>query len=66
MAAKAKDKAKGVNPDLEKAIADKLKSVMKDDSLSLTDWAKVVDRALTLEKVKAAIEDEGFGSAFEE
>ena len=65
MAAKKADK-KGVNPDLEKAISDKLKAVMKDETISLTEWSKVIDRALTLEKVKAAIEDEGFGTAFDD
>lgn len=65
-ATKKKDDRKGVNPDLEKAISDKLKLLLKDETISLTEWAKVIDRALTLEKVKAAIEDEGFGSAFDE
>jgi hypothetical protein len=55
-------KAKGINPDLEKAISDLLKSVMSDPEASLTDKTKVLDRALNLEKIKQKISDEEWGS----
>lgn len=55
-------KAKGINPDLEKAISDLLKSVMSDPEASLTDKTKVLDRALNLEKIKQKISDEAWGS----
>jgi len=55
-------KAKGINPDLEKAISDLLKSVMSDPEASLTDKTKVLERALNLEKIKQKISDEEWGS----
>lgn len=58
-------KAKGINPDLEKAIATLLNEVMKADSeTSLTDKMKVIDRALNLEKIKQKINDDEAGSFF--
>ena len=41
-------KQKGINPDLEEAISDSLKSVMSDNMASITDKMKVIDRALKL------------------
>ncbi|CAB4147353.1 hypothetical protein UFOVP513_28 [uncultured Caudovirales phage] len=55
-------KSKGINPDLEKAVSDLLKSVMLDPEASLTDKTKVIDRALHLEKIKQKISDEEWGS----
>ena len=55
-------KTKGINPDLEKAVSDLLKSVMLDPEASLTDKTKVIDRALHLEKIKQKISDEEWGS----
>jgi len=60
----AKKKDKGINPALEDAIAEMLKSVMQDDTASLTDKCKVVDRALNLEKIKLKITDEEWGTGF--
>jgi hypothetical protein len=57
-------KAKGINPDLEKAISDLLKQVMADPTATLTDKTKVIDRALNLEKVKQRMESEEWGSGF--
>jgi len=67
MAAKKADR-KGVNPDIEKLIKREIKRLLDDesDTISLTDKCKIIDRALALEKVKAAIEDEGFGTAFDD
>ena len=55
-------KTKGINPDLEKAISDLLKSVMSDPEASLTDKTKVLDRALNLEKIKQRMEMDEWGS----
>ncbi len=57
-------KARGINPELERAIGDLLKQTMVDAEASLTDKMKVIDRALNLEKVKAKISDEEWGSGF--
>lgn len=57
-------KQKGVDPELEKAIQELLKSVMADTKASLTDKMKVLDRALKLEQIKQKISDENFGTGF--
>jgi hypothetical protein len=57
-------KEKGINPELERAIGDLLKQVMADPDASLTDKTKVIDRALNLEKVKAKISDDDWGTGF--
>lgn len=59
-------KQKGINPELEKAISDLLKQIMVDPTASLTDKAKVIDRALNLEKIKQKISDDEWGSGFVE
>jgi hypothetical protein len=46
---------KGINPALEKAINELLAQVMVDPTATLTDKAKIIDRALKLE----ASENEG-------
>ena len=60
----SKKKDKGINPDLEKAISDLLKSTMADPTASLTDKTKILDRALKLEQLKAKISDDEYGSGF--
>lgn len=62
----AKGPASKVNAELKKAVADMLKSVMKDTTATLTDKCKVVDRALKLAAIEAKMEDAGYGSGFEE
>ena len=60
----SKKRDKGINPDLEKAISELLKSTMTDPMASLTDKAKIIDRALKLEQLKAKISDDDWGSGF--
>lgn len=60
----AKAKHKGINPDLDEAISELLKQVMVDETASLTDKCKVIDRALNLEKIKQKMSDDDFGSGF--
>ena len=60
----SRKKEKGINPELEKAITDLLKATMSDPNASLTDKAKIIDRALKLEQLKAKISDDDWGSGF--
>ena len=60
----SRKKEKGINPDLEKAISDLLKATMLDPTASLTDKAKIIDRAVKLEQLKAKISDDEWGSGF--
>ena len=55
---------KGVNPALEKAIAKMLEQVMSDDSVTISDRVKVLDRALKLEALKLRQDQEEWGSGF--
>lgn len=57
-------KKAGINPDLEKAISDLLKQTMADPTASLTDKAKIIDRALKLEAIKQKASDDEWGAAF--
>ena len=57
-------KSKGVNPDLEEAVSKLLKEVMSDDTASLTDKCKVIDRAVNIEKLKQKISDDEWGAGF--
>ena len=57
-------KQKGINPDLEESIAVLLKQVMADESASLTDKCKVLDRAINVEKLKQKISDDEWGAGF--
>jgi hypothetical protein len=57
-------KSKGVNPDLEDAVSQLLKEVMADESASLTDKCKVIDRSINIEKLKQKISDDEWGSGF--
>jgi hypothetical protein len=57
-------KLKGVNPELESAISTLLRDVMQDETASLTDKTKVLDRALKLEQIKQKISDDEWGKGF--
>jgi hypothetical protein len=57
-------KSKGIDPALEEAISKMLEEVMSDPTCSITDKTKVIDRALSLEKIKMKISDEEWGSGF--
>jgi len=57
-------KTKGLNPDLEEAVALLLRQVMADDQASLTDKCKVIDRMVNIEKLKQKISDDEWGSGF--
>ena len=57
-------KSKGVNPDLEEAVSKLLTEVMSDDTASLTDKCKVIDRAVNIEKLKQKISDDEWGAGF--
>lgn len=57
-------KQKGINPDLEAAIAKLLQQTMNDSTASLTDKTKILDRALKLEQLKARITDDDWGTGF--
>jgi hypothetical protein len=59
-----KKKDKGINPDLEDAINEMLKSVMVDETASITDKMKVIDRALKLESIRLKVSDDEWGSGF--
>lgn len=54
----------GINPELEKHINHLLTAVMMDETASITEKMKVVDRALKLEQLKAKISDDEWGSGF--
>jgi hypothetical protein len=57
-------KQKGINPELENAIAQMLVTVMSDPMASITDKTKVLDRALKLEAIKLKLSDDEWGSGF--
>ena len=57
-------KSKGVNPELELAIAKLLRDVMNDPLASLTDKCRVLDRSINVEKLKQKISDDEWGSGF--
>ena len=57
-------KKTGINPELEKHINQLLSAVMLDETASITEKMKVVDRALKLEQLKAKISDDEWGSGF--
>lgn len=59
-----KKREKGINPDLEDAISQLLKTVMNDPMASLTDKTKVLDRSLKLEAIKLKMKDDEWGAAF--
>jgi hypothetical protein len=55
-------KPKGVNPALEKFIEDWLTNVMNNPESTEVDKARVADRFLKLESIKAKMSDESFGA----
>ena len=57
-------KTKGLNPDLEDSVAKLLREVMADETASLTDKCKVIDRMVNIEKLKQKISDDEWGSGF--
>ena len=57
-------RVKGLNPELEEAVSTLLKQVMNDETASLTDKTKVLDRALKLEQIKQRITEEEWGKGF--
>ena len=59
-----KKKDKGINPELETAIGEMLKAVMVDETATITDKMKVIDRALKLEQIRLKVSDDEWGSGF--
>jgi hypothetical protein len=57
-------KAKGVNPELENAIAKMLSDVMSDPTATLVDKCRVMDRAINIEKLKMRLSDDDWGAGF--
>jgi hypothetical protein len=57
-------KAKGINPELEKALNELLKQVMADPTATITDKMRVADRALKLEALKLKDSDSEWGAGF--
>ena len=57
-------KQKGINPELESAIAKLLIDVTNDPTASITDKVKVIDRSLKLEAIKMKMSDDEWGSGF--
>ena len=62
----SKKPTKGINPELEEAIAQMLREVMSDSEASITDRTKVLDRALKLEAIKLKMNDDEWGSGFKD
>ena len=60
----AKPKQKGINPELEAAIAKLLKETMADPEATLTDKMKIIDRSIKLEALKMKDADADWGSGF--
>ena len=59
-----KKKKNIVNPEIETFINDMLSQVKTDDTASLTDKMKVLDRALKWEAIKLKAEDDAWGAGF--
>ena len=62
MAAKKTD----LMDEIEKNITKLMKETMNSSETSLTDKAKVIDRALKLAQIKAKIDDDGDTGGFED
>ena len=60
----SKKKSPGINPELEKFVAQLLIAVMNDPQASITDKVKVMDRALKLEALKLKDTESDWGSGF--
>jgi hypothetical protein len=57
-------KQNGINPDLEKAVSEMLKSSFNDAAMDVELKLKIIDRAINLEKIKQKIQDDAWGSGF--
>lgn len=57
-------KQKGINPELEKYINQLMASVMVDQTATITDKMKVIDRALKLEALKQKADMDEWGAGF--
>jgi predicted transcriptional regulator len=60
----SRKKDRGINPELEKHINQLLQAVMSDQTASITEKMKVVDRALKLEALKQKADMDEWGSGF--
>ena len=60
----SKKKQVGIDPALEKAIAKLLEETINDQTASLTDKMKIIDRSLKLEALKLKVSDDAWGSGF--
>jgi hypothetical protein len=54
----------GLNPDLERAVNDLLKSAIADAEVDMDTKLKIIDRAINLEKIKQKISEDEWGSSF--
>jgi hypothetical protein len=54
----------GLNPDLERAVNDLLKTAMSDPDVDMDAKLKIIDRAINLEKIKQKISEDEWGSGF--
>ena len=54
-------KSSGINPDLEKAVSELLKSM---NTLDIDEKLKIIDRAINLEKLKQKVSEDEWGSGF--
>ena len=57
-------KKAGLNPDLERAVNDLLKSAISDAAVDMDTKLKIIDRAINLEKIKQKISEDEWGSGF--
>lgn len=57
-------KKAGLNPDLEKAVNDLLKSAISNADVDMDTKLKIIDRAINLEKIKQKISEDEWGSGF--
>ena len=62
----SKKKEKGINPELEKAINKLMQEVMSDQTATIVDKMRVIDRALKLEALKMKDDDSSWGAGFME
>ena len=58
----SRNKDKGLNPDLQKAVSELLKASENLDDIEVR--LKVIDRAINLEKIRLKISDDQYGSGF--
>lgn len=58
----SRNKDKGLNPDLQKAVSELLKASENLEDIEVR--LKVIDRAINLEKIRLKISDDQYGSGF--